>query len=115
MRRSRGFLAGLGVAGVLLAGACASSRYADWTGLPITRAMHRLGQPKDTMRSGDGSVVYVFDEAREVLCGITATEHVSGQVQGALGGVCGVKRRTWTFVVDGNGAIVRWKVGGWRR
>lgn len=115
MGRSAGFVTVLGVAGALLAAGCASSHYADWTGLPITRAMQKLGQPKDTMHSGDGAVVFVFDQTKETLCGISATDPVPGRVQGELGGVCGIKHRTWTFVVDGNGAIVSWKVGEWQR
>jgi hypothetical protein len=98
---------------------CASMDRIDWTGAPITRAMARLGQPTAMRKSGERAVTYEFEQKRDVLCAITTGGGGPAEVPGVphvqVGGVCGVERRTWTFVVNRTGTIVRWSVGEWQR
>jgi hypothetical protein len=114
MRRST-LLANVLLPVVVAVAGCASMDRIDWNGAPITRAMAKLGQPTAIRAAGDGAATYEFDQKREVLCATAPTDSAPGQPQGKIGGVCGVERRRWTFVVDRGGVIVRWSVGEWRR
>jgi hypothetical protein len=78
MGRSVRFVAVVALVVALLAAGCASSRYTDWTGLTITKAIKELGRPTETMHSGEGTVAYVFDQTKETLRGTSATDPVPG-------------------------------------